>query len=312
MCECLGCNGCNNSRKCQAGKCNWSLGKYRVQRQAKRCHWCFAHIDADTTSVPVVVADADTTHVSPVVLANADTTHVPVVVADAVRTHVPATEVTTWAPRVTSARPSHTWSKPLTVRLLTDSVGRLKSQSKDYIQEVQTRVAFEDNIIIKKEQFTGGDLPEVAGYFKDNKCNGPCDLILIILMSNSTANTLGQRGISDHIVQACHRLQQVAESVPTYVIYGGPGEMWRNVVSCGGLNCFDTKTQHIRELLARSGNLKVRSGADDFRAFFVASDLDDIGHIKGEAREKAIKWMAKQVMDASNDLRQVMQPNMMP
>ena len=39
----------------------------------------------------------------------------------------------------------------------------------------------------------------------------------------------------------------------------------------------------------------------------VDSDLHDIGHIKGVARQKAIQWMAKQVMDASNDLRQVMQ-----
>ena len=124
-------------------------------------------------------------------------------------------------------------------------------------------------------------------------------------MPKYAASTLGQRGISDPMVRACHRLQKVAESVPTYVIYGGPGEMWRNVVSCGGLNCFDTKTQHIRELLARSGNVKVRSGADDFRAFFLASDLDDIGHIKGVARDKAIQWLAKQVMDAANDRCQV-------
>ena len=51
------------------------------------------------------------------------------------------------------------------------------------------------------------------------------------------------------------------------------------------------------------------SGADDFRAFFASSDLDDVGHIRGLARDKAIQWLAKQVMDASNDLCQVMQPN---
>ena len=51
------------------------------------------------------------------------------------------------------------------------------------------------------------------------------------------------------------------------------------------------------------------SGADDFRAFFDISDLDYIGHIKGSARDKAIQWLAKQVVDASTDLCQVMQPN---
>ena len=147
MCECLGCTGCEQSGTCQAGKCNWPVGKYWDQKRAKRCHWCFVHSDADTTGVPVVVA-ADTTGV-PVVVAHADTSHAsPVVVA--------TTEVTTWAPKVTSARPSHTWSTPLTVRLLTDSVGRLKSQAKDYIHEVQTRVASQGNKIILKDHFTGG------------------------------------------------------------------------------------------------------------------------------------------------------------
>ena len=106
------------------------------------------------------------------------------------------------------------------MRLLTDSVGRLKSKAKDYIHEAQTRVASQGNIIILKEQFTGGDLPEVAAYF--DGCSGPCDLNLLILMSNYAASTLGRPGISDPMVRACHRLQKVAESVPAYVIYGGP------------------------------------------------------------------------------------------
>ena len=101
--------------------------------------------------------------------------------------------------------------------------------------------------------------------------------------------------------------------------------MWRHVVRGGQQNCFDTKTQHIRELLANSGRIKVisgaksvsppprrriiiqsttkatpSSGADDFRAFFVNEDLDEIGHIRGSARGKAVLWLA---------LCQVMQRN---
>ena len=289
MCECLGCSGCRESRKgLLVGKCNWPLGKYQHQKRAKRCHWCFEHIDADTEALP-----------SHLVYALDGEAPVP-----SVATGVASTEVTTWAPTVTSARPS----TPLTVRLLTDSVGRLKSKGKDYIHEVQTHVASQDHVIIvEKEIFIAGDLPEVAAYF--DRCSGPADLNLIILMSNYAANTLGQVGISDLMRRACRRVQEVAESVPTYVIYGGPGEMWRHVVRCGGQqNCFETKAKQIRELLASSGHVKVQNGKSDFRAFFTDSDLDDIGHIKGVAREKAIQWMAKQVMDASHDLR-LMQPS---
>ena len=195
------------------------------------------------------------------------------------------------------------------MRLLTDSVGRLKSKAKEYIHEVQDRVA-PRNIIISKKIFQGDDLPEIVAYLE--KDDSPCDLNLIILMSNYAANTIGQHGISDPMVRACDRLQEATESVPTYVIYGGPSEMWVNVVNCGGKDSFDTKAKHIRELLASSGHLKVQSGADDFRTFFAISDLDNIGHIKGLARDKAIKWLAKQVMDASNDLCQVMQLNVQP
>ena len=164
MCECLGCGGCKESRKGQVGKCNCVLGKYKVEKLAERCHWCFPHLG--TTRVPVVVATEATTHVSPVEGANANTTH------------VPATEVTTWAPKITSARPSHTWSTPLTVRLLTDSVGRLKSKAKDYIHEVQTRVASQGNLIVLHKRFSGGDLPEIAGYF-DSPLNSsiPCQYL---------------------------------------------------------------------------------------------------------------------------------------
>ena len=62
-------------------------------------------------------------------------------------------------------------------------------------------------------------------------------------------------------------------------------------------------------ILKRSGHVKVKSGADDFRAFFALSDLDNVGHIRGLARERAIQWLAKQVTDASNDRCQVKQPN---
>ena len=240
--------------------------------------------------MPVVVADADTTHrFSPVVVANGSgpREHARSAPSEHAATHVPGSEVTT-------------------VKLLTDSVGRLKSKKKEYIHEVQTRVASEGNIIILKEIFIGGDLPDIAAYFeKDDCCSAPCDFNLIILMSNYAANTLGQRGISEEMLRACHCLQKVAASVPTYVIYGGPGEMWNNVVRCGGLKSFDTKAQQIREVLASSGHIKVMSGAKDFRAFFATADLDDIGHIKGVARDKAIQWLAKQVMDAANDRCQV-------
>ena len=84
MCECLGCSGCQESRKGKVGKCDYHFGKRWADKEAKRCHWCSPH------------------NVSPVVVANADTTHVPAEVADAVTTHVPATEFPT---RATSARP---------------------------------------------------------------------------------------------------------------------------------------------------------------------------------------------------------------
>ena len=285
MCECLGCSGCKQSRKCQGGKCNENLGKYYEEKCAQRCHWCFNHIEADRTNLPVVVVHGDRSKRARCNRSGA-TEHA--------ATHVPATEVTT-------------------VRLLIDSVGRLKSKGKEYINEVQTRVAFQGNKIIEKEIFIAGDLPEIAAYFERDDCHPyvnsnscPCDLNLIILMSNYAANTLGQDGISEPMVRACCCLQKVAESVPTYVIYGGPAEMWNNVVRCGGLKCFDTKAKQIRDLLATSGEIKVNSGAEDFRAFFATSDLDDIGHIKGLAREKAVRWLAKQVMDAANHRRQVM------
>ena len=99
MCECLGCSGCKQSRKSQTGMCNWPIGKYQHEKCTKRCHWCFAPLPS---TVPFGEAD------------DADT----------------ITHVTTWAPEVTSARTSHTWSPPLKVRLLTDSIGMVKSRGK--------------------------------------------------------------------------------------------------------------------------------------------------------------------------------------
>ena len=182
---------------------------------------------------------------------------------------------------------------------MTDSIGRLKSKGKDYINDVQKHVGTQGNLIILHELFSGGDLPEIADYLDSPLNSGiPCDVNLIISMSNYAANTLGQQDISDDIVRSCHRLQEVAKSVPIYVIYGGPPEMWPNVVSCGGQGCFETKAQYIRYLLARSGHIKVKSGKVDFRAFFDTNELDDLGHIRGVARDKAVQWMTKQVMDA--------------
>ena len=122
-------------------------------------------------------------------------------------------------------------------------------------------------------------------------------------MSNYAANTLGQQDISDDMVRSCHRLQKVAESVPIFVIYGGPEEMWPNVVRCDGQERFETKAHCIRNLLRSSGHIQVIDGKADFRAFFDGKDLDDnIGHIRGMARDKAIQWMTKQVMGVSNHL----------
>jgi hypothetical protein len=290
MCECLGCSGCNKIRV----RCCYDLGRYKHQKLAKRCHWCYDAAACNPSDAAACsLSDAAACSLS-----------------DAVTTHVPATEVSTWATNVNSASRRST---PLKVKLFIDSVGRLKSRARDYIHEVQTRLAFQYNVILSPENikiFSGGDLPEIAAYFEeDDCCSGTCDLILIILMSNYAASTLGQHAISDPMVRACSRLQKIAESVPTYVIYGGSGEMWPNVVSSGGQNCFDTKTKLIRDLLASSGRIKVNSGADDFSAFFDISDLDYMGHIKGTARDKAIRWMAKQISDVSNDHCQVMQPN---
>ena len=141
-------------------------------KEAMRCHWCYKYIE-DTTNVASVahgpLAKAsfplpDTTNLASVAYG-------PLAKASASSNHVPAT---TRAPEVTSARPSHTWwSTPLTVRLLIDSMGRLKtskSSSKDYIHQVQERVASQGNIMIVKEIFTGGDLPEIANYFEKEDC----------------------------------------------------------------------------------------------------------------------------------------------
>ena len=200
----------------------------------------------------------------------------------------------------------------MTVRLLVDSIGRLK-KGKEYINEVQTRVASQGITIIETEIFSGGDLPEIAAYFEKDDCHPyvnsnsrPCDLNLIILMSNYAANTLRHNGISETMVEACCCLQKVAKSVPTYVIYGGPGEMWKNVVEQRGVKRFDTKAQQIRDRLASSGYINVKSGAEEFRGLFDISDLDYIGHILGPARGQAVEWLAQQVMDAAHDRRQVM------
>ena len=107
-------------------------------------------------------ADADAAGV-PIAMASASTAHVPVVVAAAVGTPVPATGVT--------AR-----SCPLRVRLFTDSIGRLNSKSKEYIDDVRTLVGSADRIVVFKVQFTGGDLPQVAAYF--DGCCSPSDLNL--------------------------------------------------------------------------------------------------------------------------------------
>ena len=59
--------------------------------------------------------------------------------------------------KLPAARPSLFRSTPLKVKLVTDSCGRLNSKSKDYVHEVQTQVACQRDILIVKEQFTGGE-----------------------------------------------------------------------------------------------------------------------------------------------------------
>ena len=143
-----------------------------------------------------------------------------------------------------------------------DSVGKLKSRGKSkgvYINDVQKRVLKEYRIVIRDKIFSGYDLPQAADFL--DACTRDCDLNLLIFMSNYVADSLEQPDISDGMVQACRRLQKVAERVPTHVIYGGPGEMWRDVVNRDVAKRFDTKTQQIRELLAKSGLIKVSSGA---------------------------------------------------
>lgn len=210
--------------------------------------------------------------------------------------------------RPLKASKHHMWTSPLKVRVCFDSIGRLTSKNY-YTSDAQTQVASECNIVMQRNVFTGGDLPEVVGHL-ENDAN-PRDLDLIILMSNNAANTLGQE-LSSGMEEACRRLHRIAESAPAYVIYGGPGEMWPLVTGReGGLACFESKTARIREILASSPNIKAISGAKDFCAFFAESDLDYMGHIKGVARHKAIEWLVKILKDVSDDhfKCRFMQPN---
>ena len=305
MCECLGCSGCAKKGRCP-GRCGESLGRYYAEKRASRCHWCFPEV----TSAPIVTSAPDATSLPlpHFAEANVTVTSAPIVT---VTLPPPVPPPVPPPPRVPPPlyqlpqfpkHKQHFWSTPLKVSLFTDSVGRLKSRAKDYVKEVQSIVASQSNIVLTATICTGEDLPDMVRRLEEA---GPSDVILIISMSNYAADTVGQSVILDDVVVAVHRLQVIAESTPTYVMYGGPGEMWELVNARGqDLLNFEAKTARIRELLATSGHIEVRSGANDFRTFFKSSDLDYMGHVRGVARDKAIEWLAKQVKDVSYDLFQ--------
>ena len=114
------------------------------------------------------------------------------------------------------------------MRLLTDAVGRLKSKAKDYIHEVQTRVASQGNLIILHKRFSGGDLPEIAGYF-DSPLNSsiPCDVNLII--SIPWGNKSSQMIWLAHAI-VCRRSPRVSRSMPFMEVQERCGQMWSGVV----------------------------------------------------------------------------------
>ena len=101
------------------------------QKSAHRCHWCFPHVE-------VVDVSPEQTDAEMVRLINCNEI-------------VPMTTQTTWTPEITSA-PEYTWSKPFTLRLLTDSVGRLKSNKKDYINDVRAAVASAGIVIVHDDK----------------------------------------------------------------------------------------------------------------------------------------------------------------
>ena len=87
------------------GECGWPFGKLLAQKCAKRCHWC----GTDVTPPE----------------------RLPVVVAAAGATSVPTVQITPTfglpAAVMSGEHPwPHIWPKPLYVRLLIDSLGKLK------------------------------------------------------------------------------------------------------------------------------------------------------------------------------------------
>ena len=204
----------------------------------------------------------------------------------------------------------HRWPEEahLRIGILTDSIGALNSKTKIYVTTaVRELVRSLLNVdLIFHEKFPGGDLPEAANFFDRGGSDKRCDVYLIVMMSNYAATTSSQHGIGEDIVQACLRLQKVAESVPIYIVYGGPGDMWELVRSQGmqGVERFHAKTSSIRELLGRSGRIRLNSGISDFRASFSREDLDYLGHIKGVAREKAITWFSWLIRKVSDHIFQ--------
>ena len=55
-CECRGCGGCKKSEWKSSEKCGWVLGKYRHEKDALRCHWCYPFsqdaVTEETTVLP--------------------------------------------------------------------------------------------------------------------------------------------------------------------------------------------------------------------------------------------------------------------
>ena len=217
------------------------------------------------------------------------------------------------APEVAQVNGGHQrpHERPLRVGVVSDSIGGLKSKGKTFVMTaVREKVRSQYNVeIMFHERFAGGDLPEVVNFFDRGGSSEPCDVYLIVLMSNYVvgeiiSGKLSQPDIiSEDIVEACRRLQKVAESVPIYCVYGGPGDMWELVAREGMQERFDAKTNLIRQHLARSGRIKVDSGINDFRAFFrKEEDLDYMGHILGSARERAINWFCWMIRKVSEHL----------
>ena len=194
--------------------------------------------------------------------------------------------------------PAHRWAVPLKLHLAIDSTGKTQGCKKvDYTRHVVSELAAENNINLTVAYIPGKDLPELTAAIKMKSHDN--DAHVLISMSNYSVDTLDKPDVSQHIFEACRDLSQ--EPAPVKVIYGGPGELW-HACRGGNLDIFERKTQTIRTYLEQLG-IDVESGAEDFRAQFSASDLDNIGHFLGRCcGERPRAWLTTQLLRFSCNL----------